>query len=88
MYYSLFYFLFISGSLVVVGSSNSDSAFNISQVLEVYNESEDESKSEILKDQQSAESESLFNRTRTISEGHLDTTSIGRVRTHSGSYGT
>ena len=73
-------FIPVAGSLVVVESTNSEDA-PISRVLEVYNEETGNGN----------ERETLnfsLDRTRTTSEGHLDTTSIGRVRTYSGSYGT
>ena len=74
-------FILISGSLVIVESTNSEDAA-ISQVVEVFNE-------DTCTGNENKETTNIsFERPRTISEGHLDTTSIGRVRTYSGSYGT
>ncbi len=68
------------GSLVVVASPSSPqvSAAN-AQLLEVFMVGEENGES-------SQEGSALPKRTRTISENHLDTTSIGRVRTHSGTF--
>ena len=78
------------GSLVVVASpspmaaTSSSSSLPISsqnaQLLQVFMVEEEQEQSQ----SQQPEKSSSVRRTRTISENHIDTTSRGRVRTHSG----